>query len=59
MKLLNDVERPGSSIDTYVSQVSQVLDNKIKMIMNLKERVKQFELQLKKEETMSKSMKRS
>ena len=59
MKLLSEVEKPGSSIDDYVNKLKEVLDSKIQLLNNFRQRVTNFEMQLQKEETMSKSMKRS
>ena len=59
MQLLDRVEEPGSSIDAYVQSLKEVLESKIKLYNSLMSRVHSFELQLQKEETMSKSMKRS
>lgn len=56
MKLLTDVDQPGSRIDKYVSQLSYVLSKKAAGIVNLQARLARFQRHLKEHEILSHSM---
>ena len=53
MKLLTDVDQPGSRIDRYVSQLSYVLSRKAAGIVNLQARLARFQRHLKEQEILS------
>lgn len=52
MKLLTDVDQPGSRIDKYVSQLSYVLSKKAAGIVNLQARLARFQRHLKEHEIL-------
>lgn len=58
MHILSRVEQPGGSIDTYISSLDGILDRKMGIITQLRQRVHKFQAQLKEEEDFSKSMER-
>ena len=54
MRLLQDVEKAGSDIDTYVSTLDEILLQKIHSIHSLRENLLVFKDHLKQEELLSK-----
>ena len=50
MALLNEVDKPGSDVELYVKKLDDVLLNKIKLIVNLRQNLLQFYSHLKSEE---------
>lgn len=58
MKLLNDVDQPGSAIDEYVTSLESVLDQKMEVIISLKNRLDDFKQHLKQEELLSRSFRK-
>lgn len=59
MDLLNEVEKPGSNIDTYVSSLDRLLEEKLAIITSLREKLSRFQAELKKEDALAKSFKTS
>ncbi|XP_024386692.1 uncharacterized protein [Physcomitrium patens] len=55
MKLLAEVDQPGSRIDRYVSQLNYVLSRKAAGIVNLQARLARFQRHLKEQEILSRS----
>ncbi|CAM6082682.1 unnamed protein product [Calypogeia fissa] len=55
MKLLAEVDRPGSRIDRYVSQLNYVLSRKAAGIVNLQARLTRFQRHLKEQEILSRT----
>ena len=53
MTLLNEVDKPGSDVETYAKGLDRVLLKKIKIITDLRERLLNFYSHLKTEEHMS------
>ncbi|XP_047330944.1 kinesin-like protein KIN-13A [Impatiens glandulifera] len=53
MKLLGEVEKPGSQIDNYVSQLSFVLSRKAAGLVSLQARLARFQHRLKEKEILS------
>ncbi|CAA0817500.1 Kinesin-13A [Striga hermonthica] len=53
MKLLAEVEQPGSQIDNYVSQLSYVLSRKAASLVSLQARLARFQHRLKEQEILS------
>eukprot|EP01018_Ginkgo_biloba_P017526 Gb_23913 [translate_table: standard] len=53
MKLLTEVDQPGSLIDNYVSQLSYVLSRKAAGLVNLQARLARFQHHLKEQEILS------
>ncbi|CAO2821963.1 unnamed protein product [Amaranthus hypochondriacus] len=53
MKLLAEVEQPGSSIDNYVTQLSFVLSRKAAGLVSLQARLARFQHRLKEQEILS------
>nr|AMS24242.1 kinesin 13b protein [Marsilea vestita] len=56
MRLLTEVDQPGSRIDKYVSQLSYVLSRKAAGIVNLQARLARFQRHLKEQEILSRNM---
>lgn len=56
MKLLTEVDQPGSRIDRYVSQLSYLLSRKAAGIVNLQARLARFQRHLKEQEILSRNM---
>eukprot|EP00249_Psilotum_nudum_P022165 c28399_g1_i2 orf=163-2601(+) len=56
MKLLSEVDQPGSLIDCYVSQLSYVLSRKAAGIVNLQARLARFQRHLKEQEILGRNM---
>jgi len=54
MALLNDVDKPGSDVENYVSNLDQLLVQKIQMIEDMRKSLINFHTHLKTEEAMSK-----
>ncbi|KAI5068369.1 hypothetical protein GOP47_0016714 [Adiantum capillus-veneris] len=52
MKLLAEVEQPGSQIDAYVSQLSKVLSKKAAGLVNLQAQLARFQKMLKEQEIL-------
>jgi len=59
MHILSRVEQPGGSIDSYISSLDGILDRKMLIIKDLRDRVSKFQKQLKEEEDLSKSLERT
>lgn len=53
MKLLAEVDRPGSMIDNYVTQLSFVLSRKAAGLVSLQARLARFQHRLKEQEILS------
>lgn len=53
MKLLAEVDRPGSLIDNYVTQLSFVLSRKAASLVSLQARLARFQHRLKEQEILS------
>ncbi|XP_009630321.1 kinesin-like protein KIN-13A isoform X1 [Nicotiana tabacum] len=53
MKLLAEVDQPGSLIDNYVSQLSYVLSRKAASLVSLQARLSRFQHRLKEQEILS------
>ena len=51
MKLLTEVDQPGSQINRYVSQLSELLSKKARGLMDLQERVARFQQLMQEEES--------
>lgn len=54
MMLLHEVDKPGSDVDEYVTNLDSILAHKVELISNLRGRLKTFKDHLKEEETLSK-----
>jgi len=59
MTLLNEVDKPGSDVETYAKGLDAVLLKKIEIITDLRERLLNFYSHLKTEEHMSKLFERN
>ena len=57
MKILYEVQKPNSDIKQYVQTLHSVLDHKIKMMIQLKEKVESFGDHLLEEERLSEEFK--
>nr|XP_024396063.1 kinesin-like protein KIN-13B isoform X2 [Physcomitrium patens] len=55
MKLLAEVDQPGSRIDRYVSQLNYVLSRKAAGIVNLQARLARFQRHMKEQEILSRT----
>jgi kinesin family protein 2/24 len=55
MKLLAEVDQPGSRIDRYVSQLNYVLSRKAAGIVNLQAHLARFQRHLKEQEILSRT----
>jgi kinesin family protein 2/24 len=53
MNLINEVDKPGSDIDTYVSHLDKILEEKENRIKTLRSKLVNFSSMLKKEEMIS------
>ena len=53
MEFLNDVDKPGSNVDTYIRQLDSVLNYKESMIKNMREKLSNFRDHLKEEEEIT------
>ena len=53
MKLLAEVDKPGSLIDNYVTQLSFVLSRKAASLVSLQARLARFQHRLKEQEILS------
>ena len=42
MSILHDVDKPGSDVDMYVENLENLLNQKIEMIKNIKDKVVRF-----------------
>lgn len=58
MKLLHEVEQPGSAIDSYVTNLDCILVRKVQAISSLRNRLAAFQQHLREEEILSKSFAR-
>lgn len=58
MKLLHEVEQPGSAIDAYVTNLDCILVRKIQAISTLRNKLAVFQQHLREEEILSKSFAR-
>ena len=54
MSLLNDVDKPGSDVESYVNDLDKLLVQKIEMITEMRKQLITFHGHLKTEEVMSK-----
>lgn len=54
MTLLNDVDKPGSDVESYVASLDKLLTQKIQMITAMRKQLIEFHTHLKTEEVMSK-----
>ena len=54
MSLLNEVDKPGSDVESYVSHLDKLLTQKIAMITEMRKQLIMFHTHLKTEEVMSK-----
>ena len=57
MKLLNDVDQPGSAIDEYVTNLDCILVRKMQAITGLRDKLAEFQQHLREEEILSRSFK--
>ena len=57
--MLNEVDKPGSDVETYARGLDRVLLKKIEIITDLRERLLNFYSHLKTEEHMSKLFERN
>eukprot|EP00164_Ancoracysta_twista_P000259 GFYU01000365.1.p1 GENE.GFYU01000365.1~~GFYU01000365.1.p1 ORF type:complete len:678 (-),score=167.41 GFYU01000365.1:281-2314(-) len=57
MRLLNEVDQPGSAIDEYVGNLDKILLKKIDVISNLRSKLSVFQAHLKEEEKLRDSFK--
>ena len=53
MRLLTEMDQPGSRVDRYISQLSYLLSRKAAGIVNLQTRLARFQRHLKEQEVMS------
>ena len=53
MRLLTEMDQPGSRVDRYVSQLSYLLSKKAGGIVNLQTRLARFQRHLKEQEVIS------
>jgi kinesin family protein 2/24 len=53
MRLLTEMDQPGSRVDRYVSQLSYLLSRKAAGIVNLQTQLARFQRHLKEQEVMS------
>jgi kinesin family member 2/24 len=58
MKLLHDVDQPGSAVDEYVCELDQVLEKKMGEIHVLRKLLAKFQKHLGEEEILSKSFRK-
>jgi kinesin family protein 2/24 len=58
MKLLNDVDQPGSAIEAYVTNLDMILVRKTQAIRTLRNKLATFQQHLREEEILSKSFKK-
>jgi hypothetical protein len=54
MMLINDVDKPGSDIDSYVSSLDKLFQEKAEKIQNIRTRLLKFHRMLKEEEILAK-----
>jgi|LauGreDrversion4_2_1035121.scaffolds.fasta_scaffold198317_4 kinesin family protein 2/24 len=54
MSLLNEVDKPGSDVESYVASLDKLLTQKIQMITGMRKQLIDFHTHLKTEEAMSK-----
>lgn len=54
MMFLHEVDKPGSDVDDYVTQLDEILAHKVDIISNLRNRLQNFKTHLKEEEVLSK-----
>jgi kinesin family protein 2/24 len=54
MSILNEVDKPGSDVDEYVSNLDKLLLAKIDMIHRIRQQLIDFHVHIKTEESMSK-----
>jgi len=59
MHILSRVEQPGGHIDTYITNLDEILSRKVTIISQLRNRVQKFQKHLKEEEDLSKSLDRN
>lgn len=57
MRLLHEVEQPGSAIDTYVTNLDHILVRKIETITHLRNKLAAFQAHLREEEILSRNAK--
>ncbi len=53
MSLINDVDKPGSEIENYVSTLDKLLADKVDKINSLRSRLQKFNILLKDEEALA------
>jgi hypothetical protein len=53
MSLINEVDKPGSEIENYVSSLDKILADKVNKINSLRSRLQKFNILLKDEEALS------
>lgn len=54
--LLHDVGKPASEVDVYVENLDAILQHKLDIITQLRQRLTQFRSHLRKEEILSKKL---
>lgn len=54
MQILQEVDKPGSDVESYASALDSILAQKMETISSLKSRVNEFQGHLKKEQILSK-----
>ena len=58
VRLIEDVDRPGSSVESYITQLDGLLRKKLNLIVSLRDRVATFKGTLQEEELLSMSVKK-
>jgi kinesin family protein 2/24 len=58
MRLLNDVEKPNSAIDSYVHELDGILVKKMQAIKTLRDKLANFQQHLREEEILSRSFRK-
>lgn len=53
MSLLNEVDKPGSNVEEYISSLDSILLSNMNMIAGVRKQLKTFERHLKEEEKLS------
>lgn len=56
MRLLAEVDQPGSQIDRYVAQLNHVLSRKVAGIVNLQARLAKFQRHLMEQEILGRTV---
>ena len=59
MKILQEVDKPGSDVDAYVNALDEILLMKASSIINLREKLHQFKNHLKQEEVLARELEKA